>query len=356
MWNKDIGIDLGTATVLVFVKGKGIVLREPSVVAMDQSTGKILSVGEDAKVMIGKTPGNVVAIRPLRDGVIADYTMTEVMLREFMKKVTKGLERLVRHRLMIGVPAGATDVERRAVLEAALEVGAKEAYLIEEPMAAAIGANMPVGEPVGNMVVDIGGGTTDIAIVSLGGLVVYESLRVGGDKFDESIVRYMRKQYNLAIGEQTAEDIKKQIGACDPKTASPEKTMDIRGRDLVQGLPRQVTVSSVDIARAIEEPVNAIVAGIKRVLEKTPPELSADVMDRGIILTGMDRGIILTGGGAYLRGIAELIMEETEINAMVAESAGECVALGTGIALESLDKLKETGAVYLATRKGIVNK
>ena len=347
MWNKDIGIDLGTATVLVFVKGKGIVLREPSVVAMDQSTGKILSVGEDAKVMIGKTPGNVVAIRPLRDGVIADYTMTEVMLREFMKKVTKGLERLVRHRLMIGVPAGATDVERRAVLEAALEVGAKEAYLIEEPMAAAIGANMPVGEPVGNMVVDIGGGTTDIAIVSLGGLVVYESLRVGGDKFDESIVRYMRKQYNLAIGEQTAEDIKKQIGACDPKTASPEKTMDIRGRDLVQGLPRQVTVSSVDIARAIEEPVNAIVAGIKRVLEKTPPELSADVMDRGIILTG---------GGAYLRGIAELIMEETEINAMVAESAGECVALGTGIALESLDKLKETGAVYLATRKGIVNK
>lgn len=347
MWNKDIGIDLGTATVLVFVKGKGIVLREPSVVAMDQSTGKILSVGEDAKVMIGKTPGNVVAIRPLRDGVIADYTMTEVMLREFMKKVTKGLERLVRHRLMIGVPAGATDVERRAVLEAALEVGAKEAYLIEEPMAAAIGANMPVGEPVGNMVVDIGGGTTDIAIVSLGGLVVYESLRVGGDKFDESIVRYMRKQYNLAIGEQTAEDIKKQIGACDPKTASLEKTMDIRGRDLVQGLPRQVTVSSVDIARAIEEPVNAIVAGIKRVLEKTPPELSADVMDRGIILTG---------GGAYLRGIAELIMEETEINAMVAESAGECVALGTGIALESLDKLKETGAVYLATRKGIVNK
>ena len=347
MWNKDIGIDLGTATVLVFVKGKGIVLREPSVVAMDQSTGKILSVGEDAKVMIGKTPGNVVAIRPLRDGVIADYTMTEVMLREFMKKVTKGLERLVRHRLMIGVPAGATDVERRAVLEAALEVGAKEAYLIEEPMAAAIGANMPVGEPVGNMVVDIGGGTTDIAIVSLGGLVVYESLRVGGDKFDESIVRYMRKQYNLAIGEQTAEDIKKQIGACDPKTASPEKTMDIRGRDLVQGLPRQVTVSSVDIARAIEEPVNAIVAGIKRVLEKTPPELSADVMDRGIILTG---------GGAYLRGIAELIMEETEINAMVAESAGECVALGTGIALESLDKLKETGAVDLATKKGIVKK
>ena len=329
MWNRDIGIDLGTATVLVFVKGKGVVLREPSVVAMDQNTGKILSVGEDAKIMIGKTPGNVVAIRPLRDGVIADYTMTEVMLREFLKKTTSGMERIVRHRLMIGVPAGATDVERRAVLEAALEVGAKEAYLIEEPMAAAIGANMPVGEAVGNMVVDIGGGTTDIAIVSLGGLVVFESLRVGGDKFDEAIVRYMRKQYNLAIGEQTAEDVKKQIGACDPTKASPDKLMDIRGRDLVQGLPRQVTVNSVD--------------GIKRVLEKTPPELSADVMDRGIILTG---------GGAYLRGLAELIMEETEINAVVAESAGECVALGTGIALESLDKLKETGAVYLATKKG----
>ena len=343
MWNRDIGIDLGTATVLVFVKGKGVVLREPSVVAMDQSTGKILSVGEDAKIMIGKTPGNVVAIRPLRDGVIADYTMTEVMLREFLKKVTKGMERIVRHRLMIGVPAGATDVERRAVLEAALEVGAKEAYLIEEPMAAAIGANMPVGEAVGNMVVDIGGGTTDIAIVSLGGLVVFESLRVGGDKFDEAIVRYMRKQYNLAIGEQTAEDVKKQIGACDSAKASPDKIMDIRGRDLVQGLPRQVTVNSVDVAKAIEEPVGSIIAGIKRALEKTPPELSADVMDRGIILTG---------GGAYLRGLAELIMEETEINAVVAESAGECVALGTGIALESLDKLKETGAVYLATKKG----
>lgn len=347
MFSRDIGIDLGTATVLVFVKGKGVVLREPSVVAMDENSGKILSVGEEAKIMIGKTPGNVVAIRPLRDGVIADYTMTEVMLREFIKKVTRGLERFVRHRLMIGVPAGATDVERRAVLEAALEVGAKEAYLIEEPMAAAIGANMPVGDPVGNMVVDIGGGTSDIAIVSLGGLVVFESLRVGGDKFDEAIVRYMRKQYNLAIGEQTAEEAKKQIGACDPKKASRDKVMDIRGRDLVQGLPRQVTISSYDIAQAIDDPVNNIITAIKRVLEKTPPELSADVMDRGIILTG---------GGAYLRGLAELIMEETEINAVIAESAAECVALGTGIALESLDKLKETGAVCLATKRGMKNK
>ena len=281
----------------------------------------------------------MVAIRPLRDGVIADYTMTEVMLREFIKKATSGIERFVRHRLMIGVPAGATDVERRAVLEAALEVGAKEAYLIEEPMAAAIGANMPVGDPVGNMVVDIGGGTSDIAIVSLGGLVVF--------KFDEAIVRYMRKQYNLAIGEQTAEEAKKQIGACDPKKASQEKVMDIRGRDLVQGLPRQVTISSYDIAQAIDDPVSGIITAIKRVLEKTPPELSADVMDRGIILTG---------GGAYLRGLAELIMEETEINAVIAESAGECVALGTGIALESLDKLKETGAVCLATKRGMKSK
>lgn len=343
MWSRDIGIDLGTATVIVFIKGKGVVLREPSVVAMDQNTGKIFSVGEDAKIMIGRTPGNVVAIRPLRDGVIADYTMTEVMLREFIKKVTSGVERIVRHRIMIGVPAGATDVERRAVLEAALEVGAKEAYLIEEPMAAAIGANMPVGEPVGNMVVDIGGGTTDIAIASLGGLVVFESLRVGGDKFDEAFVRYMRRQYNLAIGDQTAEDVKKSIGACDIARASEDMTMEIRGRDLIQGLPRQMTVSSVDVARAIEEPVNSIIAGIKRVLEKTPPELAADVIDRGIILTG---------GGAYLRGLTELITEETEINAVVAESAAECVALGTGIALESLDKLKETGAVYSATKRG----
>lgn len=341
MWSKDIGIDLGTATVIVFIKGKGVVLREPSVVALDQNTGKILSVGEDAKVMIGRTPENVVAIRPLRDGVIADYTMTEVMLREFIKKVTSGIERIVRHRVMIGVPAGATDVERRAVLEAALEVGAKEAYLIEEPMAAAIGANMPVGEPVGNMVVDIGGGTTDVAIVSLGGLVVFESLRVGGDKFDEAIIRYMRRQYNLAIGEQTAEDLKKTIGSCRERT--PEKTMEIRGRDLVQGLPRQITVSSSDVARAIEEPVGAIIAGIKRVLEKTPPELAADVIDRGIILTG---------GGAYLNGLDQLIIEETEINAVVAESASECVALGTGTALESIDKLKETGAIYSATRRG----
>lgn len=342
MWSRDIGIDLGTATVLVYIKGKGVVLREPSVVAMDQYTGKILAVGEDAKVMIGRTPGNVVAIRPLREGVIADYTMTEVMLREFIKKVTSGFERIVRHRIMIGVPSGATDVERRAVLEAALEVGAKEAYIIEEPMAAAIGANMPVGEPVGNMVVDIGGGTTDIAIASLGGLVVWDSLRVGGDNFDEAIVRYLRRQYNLAVGDQTAEDVKKKIGNCDIENVNADMTMDVRGRDLIQGLPRQITISSLDVARAVEEPINSIIVAIKRILEKTPPELASDVIDRGIILTG---------GGAYLRGLAALITRETEINTVVAESAGECVALGTGIALESLDKLKETGAIYSANVK-----
>lgn len=343
MFSRDIGIDLGTATVLVFIKGKGVVLREPSVVAIDQYSGKILAVGEDAKVMIGRTPGNVVAIRPLREGVIADYTMTEVMLREFIKKVTSGFERLVRHRIMIGVPSGATDVEKRAVLEAALEVGGKEAYLIEEPMAAAIGANMPVGEPIGNMVVDIGGGTTDIAIASLGGLVVCESLRVGGDNFDEVIVRYLRRQYNLAIGDQTAELVKKTIGNCDFENIDTDMTMEVRGRDLIHGLPKQITVSSLDIAKAVEEPITSIITAIKRILEKTPPELASDVIDRGIILTG---------GGAYLKGIAQLIARETEINTVVAESAGECVALGTGIALEALDKLKETGAVYSATVKG----
>lgn len=343
MWSRDIGIDLGTATVIVYIKGKGVVLREPSVVAFDKTTGKVLAVGEDAKIMIGRTPGNVIAVRPLKDGVIADYTMTEVMLKEFIKKVTHGFERLVRHRVMIGVPAGATDVERRAVLEAAMEVGAKEAYLIEEPMAAAIGANMPIGEPVGNMIIDIGGGTSDIAIVSLGGLVVYESLRVGGDKFDEAIIRHMRRQYNLAIGDQTAEDLKIAIGACHAANAPAEMTLEIRGRDLVQGLPKQITVSSNDVARAIDEPVNSIIASIKRVLENTPPELAADVIERGIILTG---------GGASLRGLTTLIMEETDINATVAESSAECVALGTGIALESLDKLKEAGAIYSASRKG----
>lgn len=341
MWGKDIGIDLGTATALIFVKDKGVVLREPSVVAMDQNSGKILAVGEDAKLMLGRTPGNVVAVRPLKDGVIADYTMTEVMLRLFIKKVTSGFERIIHHRVMICVPSGATDVERRAVLEAALEAGAKDAYLIEEPMSAAIGAGLEIAEPRGNLILDVGGGTTDVAVISLGGIVVSESLRVGGDKFDEAIIRYVKRHFDLAIGEQTAEDLKVRIGTCFPQ--SEELSMEIRGRDLVRGLPRQVTITSKDVAKAIEESIGTIIGGIRRVLELTPPELAADIIDRGIILTG---------GGALLRGLPELITEQTEIDAIVADSPLECVALGTGKALQALDKLKESGTVLSAVRRG----
>jgi rod shape-determining protein MreB len=341
VWGKDIGIDLGTATVLIFIKDKGVVLKEPSVVAMDQNSGKILAVGDDAKLMIGKTPGNVIAVRPLKDGVIADYSMTEVMLRLFIKKVTRGLERVVRHRVMICVPSGATDVERRAVLEAALEVGAKEAYLIEEPMSAAIGAGLAIAEPTGNLVVDIGGGTTDVAVISLGGIVISKSLRVGGDKFDESIIRYARKQFNLAIGEQTAEDLKIRIGTCFH--TGEELSMDIRGRDLVQGLPRQITMTSTDVQKAIEESISMIISGIREVLELTPPELAADIIDKGIILTG---------GGALLRGLPELVTRQTEIDTKVADSPMECVVLGTGKTLQTLDKFTESGTVLSATRRG----
>jgi rod shape-determining protein MreB len=341
VWGKDIGIDLGTATVLICIKDKGVVLQEPSVVAMDQNSGKILAVGEDAKLMIGKTPGNVIAVRPLKDGVIADYTMTEVMLRLFIKKVTHGLERIMRHRVMICVPSGATDVERRAVLEAALEVGAKEAYLIEEPMSAAIGAGLAIAEPNGNLVVDIGGGTTDVAVISLGGIVVSKSLRVGGDKFDEAIMRYARKQFNLAIGEQTAEDLKVRIGTCFQ--VGDELSMDIRGRDLIHGLPRQVTMTSTDVMKAIEESISMIIGGIREVLELTPPELAADIIEKGIILTG---------GGALLRGLPELVTRQTEIETIVADSPMECVVLGTGKTLQMLDRFRESGTVLSATRKG----
>jgi rod shape-determining protein MreB len=308
---------------------------------MDQNSGKILAVGSDAKLMIGKVPGNVVAVRPLKDGVIADYTMTEVMLRLFIKKVTHGLERIMRHRVMICVPSGATDVERRAVLEAALEVGAKEAYLIEEPMSAAIGAGLEIAEPGGNLVVDIGGGTTDVAVISLGGIVVSKSLRVGGDKFDEAIMRYTRRQFNLAIGEQTAEDLKVKIGTCFP--VGEELPMNIRGRDLLQGLPRQITMTSTDVMKAIEDSINTIISGIREVLELTPPELAADIIERGIVLTG---------GGALLRGLPELVTQQTEIETNVAESPMECVVLGTGRTLETLDKFRESGTVLSATRRG----
>ncbi|MDR2180514.1 MAG: rod shape-determining protein [Synergistaceae bacterium] len=332
MFGTDIGIDLGTATILIFEKKRGVVLREPSVVAVDLDTGNILAVGYEAKNMVGRTPGSIVSVRPLRDGVIADYSMTEAMLQHFMRRVTKGWDRFFKNRAMICVPSGATDVERRAVLEAALEVGAKEAYLIEEPMAAAIGANLNVEEARGKMLVDIGGGTTDIAVISLGGVVVSKSLRIGGDKFDEGIMRYLRRQYNLAIGEQTAENLKIMIGTCIP--LEEDLRMVIKGRDLVQGLPRQIEVSSSAVNMAIGEMVQTLVDGVRNVLELTPPELSADIIDRGIVLTG---------GGSLLKGLTELITQQTGINCFIAENPMECVALGTGKALAEIDKLRRSG-------------
>jgi rod shape-determining protein MreB len=332
MFGTDIGIDLGTATILIYEKKRGVVLREPSVVAVDLDTGNILAVGYEAKNMVGRTPGSIVSVRPLRDGVIADYSMTEAMLQHFMRRVTKGWDRFFKNRAMICVPSGATDVERRAVLEAALEVGAKEAYLIEEPMAAAIGANLNVEEARGKMLVDIGGGTTDIAVISLGGVVVSKSLRIGGDKFDEGIMRYLRRQYNLAIGEQTAENLKIMIGTCIP--LEEDLRMVIKGRDLVQGLPRQIEVSSSAVNMAVGEMVQTLVDGVRNVLELTPPELSADIIDRGIVLTG---------GGSLLKGLTDLITQQTSINCFVADNPMECVALGTGKALAEIDKLRRSG-------------
>ena len=344
MLGMDIGIDLGTAMILIYIKGKGVVMREPSVVAIDQNTNKILAVGSEAKRMLGRTPGNVVAVRPLQSGVIANYTMTEAMIRHFLKKVLSGINKFLRHRVMIGVPSGSTDVERRAVLEAALEVGAKEAYLIEEPMAAAIGAGLAIEEPRGNMIVDVGGGTSDIAVISLGGLVVAESLRLGGDAMDEAIIRYVRKKYNLEIGSQTAEALKISIGNCCKISDGNDKTrtMIVKGRDVVLGLPRQVELTTDDVREAIEDIVASIIRSIRRVLELTPAELSADIIDRGIALTG---------GGALLQGLPELIYEQTGINTYVADSPLECVALGTGKALEELSALRESGAVYSALKK-----
>ncbi len=343
MFGTDIGIDLGTATILIFEKKRGVVLREPSVVAVDLDTGNILAVGYEAKNMVGRTPGSIVSVRPLRDGVIADYSMTEAMLQHFMRRVTRGWDRFFKNRAMICVPSGATDVERRAVLEAALEVGAKEAYLIEEPMAAAIGANLNVEEARGKMLVDIGGGTTDIAVISLGGVVVSKSLRIGGDKFDEGIMRYLRRQYNLAIGEQTAENLKIMIGTCIP--LEEDLRMVIKGRDLVQGLPRQIEVSSSAVNMAIGELVQTLVDGVRNVLELTPPELSADIIDRGIVLTG---------GGSLLKGLPDLITQQTGINCFVAENPMECVALGTGKALAEIDKLRGSGrsGILVNVRKG----
>lgn len=318
----SVGIDLGTANILVYIKGKGIVLREPSVVAVDRDTNTVLAIGEEAREMIGRTPGNIVAIRPLRDGVIADYDMTESMIRHFLEKVV-GRSFLFRPRVMICVPTGVTVVERRAVQEAAEQAGAKKAELIEEPIAAALGAGIDISEPVGSMVVDIGGGTTDVAVISLGGIVHGDSLRVAGNRFDSDIEAYIKREYNLMIGERTSENIKTTIGAA--YAGARNLTMDVRGRDVITGLPKNIKVSTDEVATALKDSVDRIVDCVKKVLEGTPPELASDIMDRGIVLTG---------GGAMLYGLDALIRKETDIPTSVADDPLSCVALGTGRALE----------------------
>ncbi len=326
---EDIGIDLGTASVLVFVKGKGIVLHEPSVVAIEKHSNKIIAVGEEARRMLGRTPGTIVAIRPLKDGVIADYDVTEKMLSHFIRKVV-GRRLIFKPRVVVCIPTGATDVEERAVRQATLSAGARQAYLVEEPVAAALGAGINISEAAGNMVVDIGGGTTDIAVLSLGGIVCHTSLRVGGDKFDEAIVRYLRREYNLLVGERTAEELKIRIGTAYPSSADANEAMEVKGRDLITGLPKTVRVSAVESWYAIQEPVQAVVDAVKGVLEITPPELAADILNRGIVMTG---------GGALLRGLDTLVSRETGLPVHVAENAICCVALGTGKVLGSLDVL-----------------
>ena len=323
-FSQDIGIDLGTATIQVYIKGKGIVLSEPSVVAKDVDTGRILAIGEEARRMIGRTPGNIVAVRPLREGVIADYETTEQMLRYFIDKVA-GKSLLFKPRIMVCVPSGVTTVEKRAVLEAATQAGAKETYLIEEPLAAALGAGLDIAEPCGAMVVDIGGGTTDVAVLSLGGVVVSSSIRVAGDMFDDSIIRFLRREKKLMIGERTAEDIKIKVGTAVIDLR--KETMEVRGRDLVSGMPKTTVVTSTETRHAMAEPIGLIVDCVRNVLERTPPELASDIIDRGIVMTG---------GGAMLFGLDQLITKQTSIPTHLAEDAEICVAKGTGIALDSL--------------------
>ncbi|NLP27773.1 MAG: rod shape-determining protein [Clostridia bacterium] len=326
----DMGIDLGTATVLVYVKGKGIVLQEPSVVAIDKVTNKVLAVGEEARQMIGRTPGNIVAIRPLRDGVISDYDITEKMLKYFIKKAC-GKRRISAPRVMVCVPCEATEVEKRAVKDAAINAGAKKVFLIEEPIAAAIGAGIDITKASGNMIIDIGGGTTDIAVISLDGMVVRNSMKIAGDNFDEAIIRHIRKKHKLMIGERTAENMKITIGTAFKRDS--DATMDVRGRDLITGLPKNLTVTSVEIAEALDETVTAIVECAHSVLEKTPPELAADIMEKGIMMTG---------GGSLLHGLDERISQATKIPVNIAEEPVECVAIGTGKALDYLDDLDST--------------
>jgi len=329
---QDIGIDLGTASVLVYIKGKGIVLKEPSVVAIDKNTNKLLAVGEEARRMLGRTPGNIVAIRPLRDGVISDYDITEKMLKHFIGKVCGNKAfRFFKPRIVVCVPSGVTEVEKRAVREAAMQAGARKTYLIEEPIAAAIGAGIDISKACGSMVIDVGGGTTDIAVISLGGIVVSASIKVAGDKFDEAISRYMRKKHNIMIGERTAEELKINIGTVYPRVQ--EVSMEIRGRNLISGLPKTITVTSSEIMEALEEPVSSIVEVVHSVLERTPPELASDISDRGIVMTG---------GGSLIYGFDKLIQENTGINVVIADDAVSCVALGTGKALEHIEAIEKS--------------
>ena len=339
MFGKDMGIDLGTANTLVYVRGKGIVVNEPSVVAGNTNTRLILAVGNEAKEMIGRTPGNIIAIRPVKDGVIADFAITQAMLRYFIDKAYTRSLFGPKPRVIICVPSGVTEVEKRAVVEAAIAAGARdrEAYLIEEPMAASIGAGLPVEEPTGSMIVDIGGGTSEVAVISLGGIVTSTSLRVAGDDLDAYIAAYIKKEYNLAIGDRTAEEIKLTIGSAYPKDVLEE--MDIRGRDLVTGLPKTVTITSDEMLKAIHDPIHEIIDTIRQTLEATPPELAADVMETGITLTG---------GGALLSGLDRLIAEETGMPVNIADEPLNCVVKGTGIVLEKIDKLK---GVLISPRK-----
>lgn len=327
--SRDMGIDLGTANTLVYVSGKGIVLQEPSVVAIDQNSKNPLAVGEDAKQMLGRTPGNVVALRPLRDGVIADFDTAEIMLKHFINRVHEG-RALVSPRIVIGIPSGVTGVERRAVEDAAREAGAREVHLIDEPVAAAIGAGLPVAEPTGNMIIDIGGGTTEVAVLSLQGTVLSESVRVAGDELGEAITQYMKKVHNLVIGERTAEEIKITVGSAYPQANDDENIMDVRGLHLLSGLPRTVTIKAPEMREAMAEPLSVIIEAVKRTLERTPPELAADIVDRGIMLAG---------GGALLKGLDTLISHETGIVVHIAADPLSCVVLGTGRVLENFKQL-----------------
>lgn len=331
--SKRIGIDLGTANVIVFEEGKGIILQEPSVVAIDTNTNKPVAVGTEARRMLGRTPGNIVAIRPLKEGVIADFEVTEIMLKHFISQAIRR-RHLFKPSVMVCVPVGITGVERRAVLESAMQIGARHAALIEEPLAAAIGAGLPIADPSGSMIIDIGGGTTEIAVISLGGIVVSKSLRIGGNRFDSALIRYIRDKYNLIIGEKTAEEIKVNIGAA---YVEEDREYEVRGRSVISGLPKNLVITSRETVEAFSEPINAILDAVRSVLEQTPPELSADIMDRGIIMTG---------GGSLLTGMTTLLSKETDIPVFLADDPLTCVARGTGHALEEMDKLGDSLITY----------